>query len=165
MKISLTPQMCYLLGLHDGAPSRDGFGVFGPPAMLDAFCAGLENSGLAKPGSIRRDSMRAWIEHAAYESFFRKAHAQRLERFKGKNDYSANYLAGLLDSCGFLLPDLPKGKKAFGFSGRDQKDEVLFLRLGFKAKVEKKTLLVADFDGSFSAFVKPHSLVKKDILA
>ncbi len=165
MKINLTPPMCYLLGLYAGSPSRRGFGVFGNEDLQDVFAQYVVKCGIAKKEDIYFDYDRANITHAAYEAFFKKTFIQRLERFKIKNEYSANYLAGLFDSCGFLLPDLPKGKVAYGFYSMGAKDEVLFLRLGFnKAKLSKKILLLLDSDLAFTNHIRPYVIVNKDLL-
>ncbi|HQT44880.1 MAG TPA: hypothetical protein PLO51_02800 [Candidatus Micrarchaeota archaeon] len=166
MKYSLTPKISYILGLCTGSSANVGFGVYGDVALLDDFCNCIAEAKIVPAESIFRDSRRAWIEHSAYMSFFKKLYGQRLERFKSKNDYSANYLAGLFDSCAYPLPNVPEGKVAFGFSGMEAKDEALFLRLGFKVKFSKKTILLVDTrDRAFCKFVAPYVLLKKSLLA
>ncbi len=166
MKYSLTPKISYILGLCTGSSANTGFGVYGDGALLDAFCNAIAEAKIVPAESIFRDSRRAWIEHSAYMSFFKRLYDQRLERFKSKNDYSANYIAGLFDSCAYPLANMSEGAVAFGFSGLEAKDEVLFLRLGFKVKFSKRTILLVDTpDRAFCKFVAPYVLLKKNLLA
>ncbi|MBD3389597.1 hypothetical protein GF415_01425 [Candidatus Micrarchaeota archaeon] len=131
MKVRLTPELSYLIGFWKERRTKEGIGIRGEEEQLSIFAQAALELELTEPdklltqtGEEGNDSM--YFYHTSYRKFFQKVIDDELERFKYKNEYSANFLAGLFDAVGSITED----GKVF-LSKCTQKDEMLLYRIGF----------------------------------
>ena len=160
MKLKLTPKLAYFIGLWKGARIPKGIGIQGDAQLLEIFTQCALEQKLTPSGKVLRTAPNergngtAFFFHSAYRAYFEKVAKDQLEVFKYKNDYAANFLAGLFDSCGLVSDD----GKAVVFLSRDELDEIMLLRMGFKAKRMGRNIAVMDkdkkFRGLFMKFTK-----------
>ncbi len=153
MKISLTPELSYLIGLWQARGSEEGVGICGNRRVCEIFLEEALKTGIAKPDKIQLKEDKIYFYHSAYRAFFEEVHKERLERFKYRNEFAAHYLAGVFDGCGGILED---GRGVF-FACGNKEDEMLLLRLGFKAKKVGRRIVVIgkeEFLGFVSRYLK-----------
>ncbi|MEM2963003.1 MAG: hypothetical protein QXW70_02770 [Candidatus Anstonellales archaeon] len=150
MKFSLTPALSYLIGLWKARRTAEGIGISGNREICEIFASQAIKLGIAQPNKIQVKGKKVFFYHSAYRAFFDSILEERLKRFMHKNEFSANYLAGLFDGCGGF-----KNSIAIFFSKADLEDEMILLRLGFKVKRTGKHLVVLDTKNFFE-FVKGH---------
>ena len=154
MKIKLTPELSYIIGLWGPVRTEEGIGVEGDDELLSIFSSEIIKLGLAEPNKIQHFEGKVFFYHSAYRKFFQDVLKYKAERFKYKNKYMANYLAGLFDSCG-LIDD----NGLVFFAVNDLVLESILNRINFKPKKKKQGILIRD-PLKFLLFIKP--LLKKD---
>ena len=95
-----------------------------------------------------------------YNSKLRKLLDSALERrekiFKYKNDYSANYFAGLFDCNGGV------GRNSLYIKGIDKLDGILLERIGFHTTTNKENCYIKN-SNQFIMFIEPYSIMLKSI--
>jgi len=148
MKIKLTPELSYIIGLWRKRQSFEGLGVKGSPELLEVFSKEVLNQEMTTPDKIVSEETRVYFYHTAYRKFFADIEKEQLERFKYLNEYAANYLAGLFDAVGNISPE-----GVVSFTKLRKEDEILLLRLGFNVK-KRDGRFVIEKPVIFLAFIK-----------
>lgn len=155
MKIKLTPELSYIIGLWKSRRTPEGIGIIGNEDLTNVFALSLVKADITTPEKIQMRKDRVFFYHSKYRTFFQNVLRERLDIFKYKNDYSAAYFAGLFDARGGYNPD---GKTVY-IAKCDEQDEMILLRLGFKVKLIKNKLIIVDTD-EFLKFIKPFRKIK-----
>ncbi len=155
MKIKLTPELSYIIGLWRKKKCFDGLGVRGEPDLLSLFSKEVLDRELITSDKILSNEEKVYFYHTAYRKFFQDVEEGQLERFKYLNEYAANYLAGLFDAVGEISE---KGIVSIGKASSS--DEMLLLRLGFKARKNAGNLII-EKPVVFLAFIKNYVKLKK----
>lgn len=156
MKIKLTPELSYLIGLWRKRMSFEGLGVKGSPRLIQVFSKEVIDLGMTTPDKLVSEEKRIYFYHTAYRRFFGDIEKEQLERFKYMNEYAANYLAGLFDAVGDISED---GVVSFIKLGKQ--DELLLLRLGFHLR-KRGDRLIVEKPVIFLAFIKNYVKLFKD---
>lgn len=156
MKIKLTPELSYLIGLWRKSRCKDGLGVEGDKIVLELFSKEALEKQLTTPDKMLSGEDKVYFYHTAYRKFFQQIEAEQLERFKYLNEYAANYLAGMFDSSGWIDE---RGVVSIGQSTKQ--DEMMMLRLGFVAK-RRGDRLIIDRPVVFLTFIKNYVKKYKD---
>lgn len=168
MKIKLTPQLAYIIGLWKARRAKEGIGVEGNRGICEVFLRECLSLGVAQPDKVKfiepkaqrlplgqerekreREDCKVYFYHSAYRAFFDEVVKKELELFRYKNEYSANFIAGIYDGNG----GVGRENRLHYFFGTKM-DEMLLLRLGMRVKSEKKKVVFLS-GGEFEAFVKP----------
>lgn len=159
MKIKLTPELAYLIGLWRKTRSYEGIGVHGDQSLLEVFTKEILDQKLTTTDRIVSEEKRVYFFHTAYKRFFAEVEKEQLERFKYMNEYAANYLGGLFDGIGEI-----DEKGVVWLSRLNRQDEMMLLRLGFgtKPRGDKRIL---EKPVLFLAFIKNYVKLKKDLKA
>jgi hypothetical protein len=156
MKIKLTPELAYIIGLWRKKKSFEGLGIRGEGKLLEVFSQEVLAQQLTTPDKLLSDERKIYFYHTAYKKFFTEIEAEQLERFKYLNEYAASYLAGMFDAVGNISED---GIVSFSKMGKE--DELLLWRLGFKTR-RKKELIIIERPIILLAFIKNYVKVSKD---
>jgi hypothetical protein len=156
LKIKLTPELAYVIGLWRKKKSFEGLGVHGNDRLLAVFSEEALRQKLAEPGKLLSNESRVYFYHTAYKKFFSEVEKEQLERFKYLNDYAANYLAGLFDAVG----DIDE-RGMVSFYKISQEDDLLLLRLGFHGKRRKEKFFM-EKPLVFLAFIRNYVKIFKD---
>jgi len=156
LKIKLTPELAYLIGLWRKIKSFEGLGVHGSQKILETFSKEVLEQKLTTPEKLLTDGKRVYFYHTAYKKFFGEVEKEQLERFKYLNEYAANYLAGLFDAVGNIDEN-----GIVSLAKLNNEDELLLLRLGFKTK-RKKGKCIIEKPLIFLAFIKNYVKASKD---
>jgi len=155
MKIKLTPEMSYIIGLWKLRRTKEGIGIEGNRFLREAFIKAVLDAKLTDTKKLQIEGNKVFFYHTAYRKFFQEVLKEEDERFRYKNDYAMAFFAGLFDSKGGYSKD----KKFVYIVGADKKDEMAALRLVFRAKLFKKQLMIADTK-VFLAFISKFRKVK-----
>ncbi len=156
MKIKLTPELSYIIGVWRKCKSFEGLGVRGDKDLLEIFAKEVIDKKLTAPDKLLTDDDRIYFYHSAYRKFFQEVEKNQLERFKYLNDYSANYLAGIFDAVGNI-----DEKGIVSIEKLNRQDEMLLLRLGFKTK-KSQGVRVMERPLVFLAFIKNYTKLFKE---
>ncbi len=148
MKIKLSPELSYLIGLWRKARCPDGLGVEGDKTVLEIFSQEVLERQLTSSDKLLSADDKVYFYHTAYRKFFQQIEAEQLERFKYLNEYAANYLAGMFDAAGFIDE---RGVVSLGYPTKQ--DEMMLLRLGFQSR-RKGDRLVIERPVVFLTFIK-----------
>jgi len=100
LKIKLTPELSYIIGLWIHYKVEKGIGIRSDEATLMNFATACLDLGIAVPGKLLYGENEVFFYNSAIRKFFDKVESERIERFKYGNDYASAYLAGLFDSLG-----------------------------------------------------------------
>ena len=155
MKIKLTPELSYIIGLWRGRKAKEGLGVFGSDDVIQVFSMEVIKQGLTPPNKLQMRDERAFFYHSKLRLFFQEIAKERLERYKYENKFSASYLAGRFDSTGGYNND----NKSIYLAQSDKVDEMVILRLGFKAKLVGKKIIIIDKE-KFLDYIKHFRKIK-----
>jgi hypothetical protein len=155
MKIKLTPELSYIIGLWRKARCFDGLGVRGGRGVLEEFSKEVLEKQLTTSDKLLTDEDRVYFYHTAYRKFFQEIEKEQLERFKYLNEYAANYLAGMFDAAGEIDS---RGVVSLGRSS--SQDEMMLLRLGFVTR-RSGDRLVMEKPVVFLAFIKNYVKIQK----
>jgi len=156
MKIKLTPELSYIIGLWRKNKCFDGLGVYGNKDVLEVFTKEVMDRGIAASDKILSGDEKVYFYHTAYRRFFQEVEKEQLERFKYLNEYAASYLAGMFDSIGGVDA---RGVVYLGKATRQ--DEMMLLRLGFQTR-KKGDYLIIERPLVFLAFIKNYVKIKKE---
>jgi len=157
MKIKLTPELSYIIGLWKKRRISEGIGIRGEGDIVNVFSSEVITKGLTTPQKLLRDDKKTYFYHSAYRKFFQKVEKEQTERFKYLNEYAASYLAGMFDSDGTI--DVEKG--ILFFNKANKRDEMLLIRLGFTG-VWKQGSLIIGRPKAFLRFIKDYVKIYKD---
>lgn len=156
MKIKLTPELAYIIGLWRHRKIDKGIGIKGNDRLLSVFTKTVIDTGLTEPNKLLTEKDTVFFYHSAYRKFFQDIESELIERFRYKNEFSKAYLAGLFDSKGGFA----KGKEKTGnrypyISNADIKDEMIILRLGFRCRFAgKKNILIIQDKRRFIDYIR-----------
>ena len=157
MKINLSPELAYLVGLWKHRRTKNGLGIHGSEKLQEVFVAEAMKTLGISADKFQVGENEVFFYHSAYRKFFQDTVKRELEVFKWRNEYSASYLAGLFDSNGGVSET---GKL---FLARFSRSDTLILeRLNFRVLKKSKMLFFAnpmDFIGFVKPFIK-HEEVK-----
>ena len=159
MKFTMSPSRAYFLGMWKSRRTKSGVGVEGKRELQETFIKLSLDEKFAQPDKIKFSegnaeeygsclfyniALRAWLDGEM---------KKREERLRFKNDFAASYFAGVFDARGGHMD--VKGKQYCYFLG-DNVDEMVLLRLGFRAKKEgTKIAVLSDvFYGWLHPFLK-----------
>ncbi|MEM3422727.1 MAG: hypothetical protein QXF35_00780 [Candidatus Bilamarchaeaceae archaeon] len=156
MKIKLTPELAYLIGLWRKRRSFEGLGVHGDQKILETFSKEALEQKLTTPDKLLTNGKKVYFYHTAYKKFFNQVEEEQLERFKYLNEYAANYLAGLFDAVGEIDEN-----GVVSLSKLTNEDELMLLRLGFKTK-RKKEKCIIEKPLVFLSFIKNYVKISKE---
>ncbi len=137
MKIKLTPELSYMIGLWRKSRCQEGLGVRGGKEVLEIFSKEALEKQLTTPDKLLSADDKVFFYHTAYRKFFQEIEKEQLERFKYLNEYAASYLAGMFDSAGAIDE---RGVVSIGQASKQ--DEMMLLRLGFVTKRRGDRLIV-----------------------
>lgn len=151
MKIKLTPELSYLIGLWRKCRSFEGLGVHARKDVLEIFSKIVIDLKLSPTTTLLSDENRVYFYHSAYRKFFQDIEKEQLDRFKYLNDYSASYLAGLFDAIGNI-----DDRGVVSLARINKEDELMLLRLGFHSR-RKEGVLVIERPMLFLAFIRNYS--------
>jgi hypothetical protein len=148
VKIKLTPELAYIIGLWRKCRTKEGIGVHGPQDLLEIFSKEVIEKGLTTADKMLSGEKKVYFYHSKYRKFFQKVEEEQCERFKYLNEYAANYLAGLFDCVGEI------DDKGFVYiNNANTNDEILLIRLGFGARRKNKHVVI-EKPAAFLAFIK-----------
>ncbi len=153
MKIKLTPELSYIIGLWSKRRCQEGLGIDAGKELQEIFAKHVLDQNLTTSDKLLSDEKKIYFYHGKYRKFFQEIDAEKLERYKYINEYSANYLAGMFDAVGGISEQGVIYLEKFGNA-----DEILLLRLGFPArKMEGKMVIWRP--KAFLAFIKNYTNV------
>lgn len=154
MKIKLSPDMSYIIGLWKYNRTREGIGIVGGEEERMAFSAAALRAGLAEASHLQLRGDRVFFYHTAYRNFFDLTLERQDEAFCHLNDYAAAFFGGLFDAVGGVREGIPYLMRC------DKKDEMALLRLGFR--LERAGGVAAVMPGAmFLKFIKHWQQVPK----
>jgi len=162
MKYSMSPSRAYLLGLWKGRRTAEGIGVEGRGDLCEIFLKACLDEGFASTDKVKftedERGSRCYFYNTALRKWLEDEIGKREERLRFKNEFAANYFAGVFDSRGGWR-DSVKGELIPYLMG-DKIDEIVLLRLGFRVKKEsgKLAIISEDFYGWIVPYLK---LMKK----
>ena len=124
--------------------------------VCEAFLKTCLDEKLAEANKVKYEEgavHKCYFYHSALRTWLDSEMEKRVDRLKFRNEFAANYFAGLFD-----------GKGGFAISGEGERpyivgdhiDELILLRLGFRAKKErgKIAILSEDFYGWILPYLK-----------
>ena len=151
MKVKLSAELAYTIGLWKARRTREGIGIVGNREIREIFIKCLLDQKLAEPNKIRLSENTVLFYHSAYREYFRKFASEPHDRFKHRNEKSAAYLAGLFDGCGGLREGIPYLVRL------GSEDEMLISRLGFThLRIREKVVIAKREAQEFMQFIKPY---------
>lgn len=150
MKVKLTPQLAYVIGMWSVRPSRIGIGVHGLPHVCEYFIKGVLEASLMPSSKILLSGKNAYFYHSGYKRFFVEVDKDLENRFRHKNQYSAAFVAGIFDATGKLEEEIPR------LYGLKLDKQLLIERLGFRL-VRKDKFHIPTPPREFIDFIKPYS--------
>jgi hypothetical protein len=156
MKIKLTPELSYLIGLWRKARCQEGLGVRGGSGILEVFSKEALDKQLTTSDKFLSGEDKVYFYHTAYRKFFQQIEGEELERFKYLNEYAANYLAGMFDASGAIDE---RGVVSLGQASKA--DEMMLLRLGFVTK-RRGDRLIIERPVVFLTFIRNYVKLFKD---
>lgn len=155
MKIKLTPELSYLIGLWRKNRSFDGLGVKADKGVVEEFAREVLEKQLTPPDKLLTEHDKVYFYHTAYRKFFQEIEKEQLERFKYLNEYAASYLAGMFDAVGSI-----DERGVVHLSRINAQDEMMLLRLGFVTRRSGDRMIV-EKPLVFLAFIKNYVKVQK----
>jgi hypothetical protein len=157
MKIRLTPELSYIIGLWVHCRTEKGIGVIGDDETVSNFAKSCLDLGIAVPGKLLYGESKIFFYNSAIRKFFDKIYGERTARFKYGNDYSSAYLAGLFDAWGCV----ERGRVCI--RNLDIFDKGLLDNLRMLPK-DAGRLTVIGKDKAFLKFISPYVKRNKAIL-
>ena len=155
MKIKLTPELSYIIGLWRKRRCFDGLGVRGGREVLEEFSREVIEKQLTPPNKLLTGIDSVYFYHTAYRKFFQEIEKEQLDRFKYLNEYAANYLAGMFDAAGEI-----DQRGIVSLHRVTAQDEMMLLRLGFMTK-RSGDRLVIEKPLVFLTFIKNYVKIQK----
>lgn len=132
MKIKLTPEFSYIVGITKYAGVGKGIGVSGDESLHAAFGAGAIAAGLTSPDKLLVKGKSIRFYHSAYETYFSRIQQEAVDKYKHLNDYAAAYLAGIFDAVGGVMENSAYLRKC------DRIDDAILENLGFGVKLVRE---------------------------
>lgn len=159
MKFAMSPARAYLLGMWKSRRTAQGFGVTGRRELQEVFVKLCLDEKLAVADKIKfidgteTEEGACYFYNSALRTHFDSEMEKRADRLKYKNEFAANYFAGVFDARGGFYE--LKGKEYCYLLG-DETDELVLLRLGFRSKKEGRRIAVLadDFYGWLHPYLR-----------
>ncbi|MBI5159245.1 hypothetical protein HY992_03945 [Candidatus Micrarchaeota archaeon] len=149
MKIRLTNELAYFIGLWKSRPSPKGLGISCSGEASEIFIHETLALKLIEPSKILVEGNSVHFFHTAYKNFFEKVVREQLEIFHSKNKKAASYLAGFFDGCGGISE-----QGGVFIAKATPSDEMLLERLGFRTiHLHGKVFVLKPRE--FTEFIKP----------
>jgi hypothetical protein len=155
MKVKLTPELSYIIGLWKKSRTQEGLGVQGEEALLAVFSKEVLNQELTTSDKLLSEEDKVYFYHTSYRKFFQQIEKEQLDRFRYLNEYAANYIAGMFDSAGYV-----DDKGIISFYNLTRQDEVMLLRLGFTTR-RRSSAFVIERPIVFLTFIKNYVKIYK----
>ncbi len=156
MKIKLTPELSYIIGLWRKKRTFDGIGVWGADNILETFATEVLEKKLTTTDKLLTTQDKVYFYHTAYRKFFQEVEEQELDRYKYLNEYAASYIAGLFDAVGGI-----DEKGVVYLTKLNSTDELLLLRLGFQIRSRRDRHIV-EKPIVFLTFIKEYVKIHKE---
>jgi len=156
MKVKLTPELAYIIGLWRKCRAFDGLGIKGNKELLELFSKEVLDKELTTSDKLLTGEDSVYFFHTAYKKFFQDIEKDQMQRFKYLNEYAANYLAGIFDAVGEIDEN-----GIVSMRKMNRNDEMMMLRLGFHTR-KRGEYLVVERPVVFLAFIKNYIKLKKD---
>jgi hypothetical protein len=137
MKIKLTPELSYIIGLWRKSRCSEGIGVQGSLEVAETFSQEVLEKGLTTSDRLLTGDEKVFFYHTAYRKFFQQVEEEQLDRFKYINEYAASYLAGMFDAAGSI-----DEKGVVSLTRVSKQDELMLLRLGFVTRRRSDRLII-----------------------
>lgn len=137
MKIKLTPELSYLIGMWSKRKAKEGLGIEAPKEVQEIFAKCALEQGLTTSDKMLSSETKIYFYHGKWRKFFQEIESEKFDRYKYINEYSASYLAGLFDAVGRISE---QGIIYLTKFGND--DELLLLRLGFPTMKKEHALVI-----------------------
>lgn len=150
MRVKLTPELAYVIGLWSTRKCNVGICVRGMPHVREYFVNAIIRMGLTSPNKILFSGKKVYFYHTGYKKFFTEVENDLSNRFRSKNNYSAAFLAGMFDAAGKIQNQNPLLK------GISLDKQILIERLGFRL-TRYKEYLIPTPPKEFIEFIKPYS--------
>jgi len=133
--------------------TKEGVGVEGQRELCEEFLRACLAERLAQPDKVQFKEGRVFkcfFYNSAVRAWLDAEMGKRDERLKYKNDFAASYFAGIFDARGGFA------KNGLPFIIGDRVDEIVLLRLGFRARRERGriALISEDFYSWISPFLR-----------
>lgn len=158
MKFTMSPNRAYLLGLWKGRRTKEGVGVEGHHEVCETFLKLCLDEKLCQPDKVKFEEPKAkgepskcYFYNSAVRAWLDSEMKKREERLRFRNEFAANYFAGLFDGKGGFWDD---GKEKFCYIIGDRMDEIILLRLDFRVKKERGKIAIISQD--FYGWIKPY---------
>ncbi|VVC01220.1 Uncharacterised protein [uncultured archaeon] len=154
MKFTMNPARAYLLGLWKGRRTKEGVGVEGHREVCEAFLKTCLDEKLAEPDKVKYlegPVHKCYFYHSALRAWLDEEMEKRGDRFRFKNEFAASYFAGLFDGKGGFAAS---GDGDIPYIVGDEVDEMVLLRLGFRAKKEGSKIGIVSED--FYGWIMPY---------
>ncbi len=156
MKIKLTPELSYIIGLWRKSRTSEGLGVKGGKDLLEVFSTEVIGKEITTADKILSGEDKVFFYHSSYRKFFQQVEKEQLERFRYLNGYAANYLAGLFDANGQI-----DDKGIVSLGNLTRQDEMMLLRLGFVTRRRGKRAII-EKPVVFLTFIKNYVKIFKN---
>lgn len=137
MKIKLTPELSYVIGLWRKSRCIEGIGIRGGKELLEVFAQEVLEKQLSTSDKLLTGEDKVYFYNTAYRKFFQQVENEELDRFKYLNEYAASYLAGTFDASGAI-----DEKGVVSLQRANRQDEMMLLRLGFVVRRRADRLVI-----------------------
>jgi hypothetical protein len=155
MKVNMTPEIAYIIGMWTVKKSKVGVGIYGMPHIRDYFIKGIMNAKLMPTNKILTSGKRVYFYHNGYKKFFSDIEKELEFKFRKNNQISSAFYAGMFDAGGKIEDGILK------FFNIGQEKFYLLERKGFRIeKLEKFFVPVPQ--KKFRELIQEYSQVMED---
>jgi hypothetical protein len=155
MKINLTPEIAYVIGMWTVKKSKIGVGIYGMPHIRDYFIKGILNAKLMPTNKILNSGKRVYFYHNGYKKFFSDIEKELEYRFRKNNQITSAFYAGMFDAGGKIEKD------ACLFFNIGQDKFHLIEKMGFRIERAGKFFAPVPQE-KFKQLIKEYSQVMED---
>ena len=155
MKITLTPEIAYIIGMWTVKKSKIGVGIYGMPHIRDYFIKSILKAGIMPSHKILTSGKRTYFYHNGYSKYFNDIEKELDKRFRSMNTLSSAFVAGMFDAGG------KKEGEVLKFFNISQEKFLLIERLGFRFEKAGKFFVPVPQE-KFRKFIEPYSQILED---
>lgn len=155
MKITLTPEIAYVIGMWTVKKSKIGVGIYGMPHIRDYFIKGVLNADMMPTNKILNSGKRVYFYHNGYKKFFSDIEKELEYRFRKNNQNTSAFYAGMFDAGG----KIEKGALLFFNIGQEKFS--LIEKMGFRIERVGKFFAPVPQE-KFKSLIKEYSQVMED---
>jgi len=155
MKFTMSPSRAYLLGLWKSRRTSEGVGVEGHRELCEVFIKLCLDEKVAQSDKIQYKEgalHKCFFYNTAFRTWLDSEMEKREERLKYKNEFAANYFAGVFDAKGGWADSVTGVKMPFIIG--DRVDEMVLMRLSFRVKRQGVRLAIISED--FYGWIMPY---------